>query len=115
MPQECKGGGKEERLGFTISPRRCHRVGPINITDLNFADDIVLLSDTAAQAQELLNNVKNAALCVGLHMNAKKTQFTVYNQPTRVEIHTVEGSCSEEVNDFEYLGSWVRSIEWQLS
>ena len=53
----------------------------------------MLLSDTAAQAQELLSNVENAALCVGLHMNAKKTQFMVYNQPTHVEIYTVDGSC----------------------
>ena len=61
--------GKEERLGFTIGPRRSRRVGPVNITDLDFADDIALLSDTAAQAQELLSNVENAALRVGLHTN----------------------------------------------
>ena len=67
-----------------------------------------------AQAQELLSNVENAALCVGFHMNAKKTQFMVYNQPTRVEIHMVDGSCLEEVKDFEYLGSWVRSTEQDI-
>ena len=39
--------GKEGRLGFTISPRRSRRVGPVNITDLDFADDIALLSDTS--------------------------------------------------------------------
>ena len=106
--------GKEERLGFTIRPRRSRRVGPANITDLDFADDIALLSDTAAQAQELLSNVENAALRVGLHMNAKKTQFMVYNQPTRVEIHMVDGSCLEEVKDFKYLGSWVQSTEQDI-
>ena len=106
--------GKEERLGFTIRPRRSRRVGPVNITDLDFADDIALLSDTAAQAQELLRNVENAALRVGLHMNAKKTQFMVYNQPTRVKIHTVDGSCLEEVKDFKYLGSWVQSTEQDI-
>ena len=71
--------------------------------DLDFADDIALLSDTAAQAQELLSNVENAALCVGLHMNAMKTQFMVHNQPTRVEIHTVDDSC---------LVEWKTSNTW---
>ena len=41
----------------------------------NFADDIALLSNTASQAQELLDKVEHAALRVGLHMNAKKTQY----------------------------------------
>ena len=106
--------GKEERLGFTITPRRSRQVGPLNITDLDFADDIALLSDTATQAQELLRNVENAALCVGLHMNAKKTQFMTYNQSTCVDIQTVDGNPLEEVKDFKYLGSWVRSTEQDI-
>ena len=106
-------GGDEERLGFTIVPRRSRRIGPLNITDLDFADDIALLSDTAAQAQELLRKVENAACCVGLHMNVKKTQFMTFNQPD-VEIRTVDGSSLEEVNDFKYLGSWVQSTEQDI-
>ena len=47
-------------------------------------------------------------------MNAKKTQFMVYNQPTCVEMHTVDGSCLEEVKDFKYLGSWVHSTEQDI-
>ena len=34
--------GKEEGLGFTINHRRSRRVGPLIITDLDFADDIAL-------------------------------------------------------------------------
>ena len=71
--------GREEHLGFTIKPRQSRRVGPLNITDLDFADDIALLSDTAEQAQEILNRVETAALHVGLHMNAKKTKFMAFN------------------------------------
>ena len=63
--------GREEHLGFTI------RVGPLMVTDIGFADDIALVSDTACQAQELLDRVEDAALRVGLHMNAKKTQRMV--------------------------------------
>ena len=66
--------GREEQLGFTVNPRRSRRIGPLMVTDLDFADDIALVSDTACQAQELLDRVEDAALRVGLHMNAKKTK-----------------------------------------
>ena len=103
--------GREEDLGFTIKPRQSRRVGPLNITDLDFADDIALLSDTAEQAQKILNRDETAALHVGLHMNAKKTKFMAFNQQTVTKIQTQEPSLLEEVQDFKYLGAWVRSTE----
>ncbi len=71
--------GREEQLGFTINPRRSRRVGPLMVTDLDFADDIALVSDTASKAQELLDRVETAAMRVGLHMNAKKTKCMIFN------------------------------------
>ena len=38
----------------------------------------------------------------------------IYNQPTRVEIHTVDGSCLEEVKVFKYVLSWVKSTEQDI-
>ena len=32
-----------ENLGFTITPRKSRRIGPVTLTDLDFADDIYLL------------------------------------------------------------------------
>ncbi|XP_072049983.1 craniofacial development protein 2-like [Amphiura filiformis] len=78
--------GREENLGFTVNPRRSRRVGPLCVTDLDFADDIALISDTASQAQELLEMIEKAALRVGLHMNTKKTKCMVFNQQTEVDI-----------------------------
>ena len=45
--------GHEEELGFTIVPRRSRRLYPTVLTDLDFADDIALLSNTVSQAREL--------------------------------------------------------------
>ena len=103
--------GREEDLGFTVRPRRSRRIGPFNITDLDFADDIALLSNTASQAQDLLDKVEHAALRVGLHMNAKKTQFMAFNQPHDVQIKTQDGSNLKEVKDFKYFGAWMQSTE----
>ena len=50
--------GKEEELGFTIHPRRGRRAGAKSICDLDFADDIVLLSNEIEQARKLLRNIE---------------------------------------------------------
>ena len=36
--------GREEELGFMLVPRQRRRVRPVMITDLDFADDITLIS-----------------------------------------------------------------------
>ena len=50
--------GKEEELGFTVTPRRSRRHPKEALADLDFADDIALLSDAVHQAQELLLRVE---------------------------------------------------------
>ena len=37
--------GREEELGFTITPRLSRRVHPVILTDLDFADDIAIISE----------------------------------------------------------------------
>ena len=48
-------------LGFTLKERRSRRYPAIVITDTDFADDIALLSNTLAQAEELLHRTQMAA------------------------------------------------------
>ena len=45
------------------------------ITDLGFADDLALLSDTVEQAQEILLALETQATNVDLHINVRKTQY----------------------------------------
>ncbi|XP_072028360.1 uncharacterized protein [Amphiura filiformis] len=103
-----------ENLGFTANFRRSRRVGPLCVTDLDFADDIALISDTASQAQELLERIEKAALRVGLHMNTKKTKCMVFNQQTEVDVRTADGTSLEVVKDFKYLGAWIKSSEQDI-
>ena len=44
--------GREEELGFTMIPRRSRRVKAKMQTDLDFADDIALISDHIEEAKE---------------------------------------------------------------
>ena len=50
--------GREEELGFQLDKRQSRRIGPEVLTDLDFADDIALLSGEVQQAQELLSRVE---------------------------------------------------------
>ena len=73
--------GKEEELGFTITPRRSSRSPKQVLSELDFADDISLLSDEIAQAEELLHRVEHQCSKVGLGLNAPKTKYLAYNTP----------------------------------
>ena len=50
--------GREEGLGFTITPRKSSRHPKEVLADLDFADDIALLSDLIEEGQELLLSVE---------------------------------------------------------
>ena len=64
--------GKEDELGFTITPRKSRRHPKEVLADLDFADDIALLSDAIEQAQELLLKVETECSKVGLGLNNPK-------------------------------------------
>lgn len=102
--------GREEELGFTLVPRKSRRVNPVNITDLDFADDIALLSDNAREACQLLTAVEIQCRKIGLRLNAKKTKVMALNTPDN-KVTTLDGTTLEVVEDFKYLGSWVANTE----
>lgn len=99
--------GKEEELGFTITPRKSRRHPKQVLADLDFADDISLISDEIKQAQELLLNVEDECWKVGLGLNGPKTKFLAYNIEVKQPLHTKDGTILEQKDDFQYLGSWV--------
>ena len=75
--------GKEEELGLTLTPRRSRRIPAESICDLDFADDIVLMINTATQAHQLLMRVERECKGVGLGLNCSKTKTMYIN--TEVE------------------------------
>ena len=103
--------GKETELGFELERRRSRRHPAISICDLDFADDIALLSEEIDQAQELLARVEHESAKMGLKLNDKKTEIMTYNQETPVEITSRSGKKLKVVNNFKYLGSWMESSE----
>ena len=62
--------GREDKLGFQLRIIKSRRVPPI--TDMDFADDIALVSEGIKEAQEMLTRVEKSAKRVGLSMNTGK-------------------------------------------
>ena len=83
------------------------------VTDLDFADDIALISDTAEKARELLLAVERECRKIGLRLNAKKTKVIAYNI-NDTTITTLGGEVIEVKEDFKYLGSWIASTEHDI-
>ena len=105
--------GKEESYGFTIEARKSRRIPARTVTDLDFADDIALISDLVSEAQELLLSVEKECNKVGLQINAEKTKFMSYNITEDIELKLGDDTIIKRAEtgtkeqDFKYLGSWV--------
>ena len=102
--------GREEQLGFTVTPWKGRRVGSIVKTDFDFADNIAQVSNLVDQAQELLHRVGGESRKVGLRLNVKKTEVMVFNID-QVEVKTLDRSVLALTEDFKYLGSYIGSTE----
>ena len=107
--------GKEEELGLTLKKRQSRRVGAQSVTDLDFADDLALLSNLVEEAQELLNRVEVSARSVGLLINGKKTEVMPINCSDPVILYTLSKEILKIVEDFKYLGSRTASTEKDIA
>ena len=104
-------GTKINELGFELERRKSRRHPAVVISDLDFADDIALLSEEIEQAQQLLHRVEHESAKVGLQLNDKKTKVMSFNQKNPTNINTRNGERLEVVANFKYLGSWMESTE----
>ena len=94
--------------GITIKKQTSRRHPSKHLTDLDYADDMALISDTLPKAQELLNSLKKASNKIGLFLNAKKTKYMTINvDANHPPVTAQSGQVLEEVLDFKFLGSYI--------
>jgi hypothetical protein len=87
--------------GVEISPRE-------NITDLDYADDIVLLADSYVELQRVIERVNEVSQSIGLRINAEKSKmFSCCVAPSDKFQVQVGGEAIAEVAAFKYLGSYI--------
>ena len=98
---------------FKLRKERSRRYPTQTMTDTDYAKDIVLLANTPVQAETLLYSLERAAACIGLHVNAHKTEYMCFNQ--RGDIFTLSSSSLKLVDKFTYLGSSISSAKTDIN
>ena len=63
--------------GLTLRNTRSRRYPAENITDADYADDLVLLANTPAQTESLLHRLDQETGGIGINVNANKTESRV--------------------------------------
>ena len=101
--------GLMKENGFKLAKERSRRSPSQTIKDAAYADDIVLLANSPAQAESLLNSLERAAGAIGLHLNTDETEYICFNQ--RGDISTITRGPLKLVNKFTYFRSRVSSTE----
>lgn len=74
--------------------------------DLDYADDLALLSHTFEGIKTKLQKLNEIAARVGLKINYRKTKIMRINSRTSTPLD-VDGTTIEDVDEFEYLGCTV--------
>ena len=100
---------KHTDLGFTLSERLSSRHPAKKLTDIDYADDLVITANTISNATTLLHQLENAAKDVGRYVNASKTEYISYKQQGLIQ--TIAGEQLKAVDSFTYLGSEIISTE----
>ena len=85
------------------------RIGGVNINNIRYADDTVIIADSADKLQELLNIVNRESEKMGLKINKKKTEVVVASKSAE-PVNCIVKINNEEIkqsNSFVYLGSLI--------
>ncbi|VDP53589.1 unnamed protein product, partial [Schistosoma margrebowiei] len=78
----------------------------MQLDDLDFADDLALLSQTQQQMQEKTTSIAAASAAVGLNIHKGKSKVLRYNTACTNPI-TIDGEDLEDVKTFTYLSSII--------
>ena len=74
--------------------------------DVNFADDLSLLSSTKTHIQEKVDRLNKHSKAIGKKTRIKKTKLMKYNAKDQTPL-SIDGTDVEDVDSFTYLGSIV--------
>ncbi|XP_059077995.1 uncharacterized protein LOC131876576 [Cryptomeria japonica] len=92
------------------------QLGEFVIRLLLYADDLILLANSALGLQEHLFALEHFCNIVGMQVNISKTKIMVFSSRRKQEQHKFyfEGSILEEVADYKYLGiDFNQSLSWE--
>ena len=81
-----------------------------HLTDLDFADDLALITELVEDAEALLQSLERAAALIGLYCNESKTEYINTTESSH-NLKSLSGGTVRRVQDFKYLGAWIMDSE----
>ena len=86
------------------NPKLGASIGPVHITALGFADDIVLITDKPWKLQQLLNICQSWATKNRMAFNTSKCKVMVFNGGAKQDIFTLDNTTLKIVSTYRYPG-----------
>ena len=83
------------------------RLGNYHLTDLEYADDTTLFSDTVADLEDGLNIFQKEASKLDLQESWKKTKWMHVGNGPDLPLITIESTTTDFVDSFNYLRSLI--------
>ena len=96
--------------GLQIQPRHSRRHAAQHLADLDFADDLALITEQVEDAEALLQSLERAAALIGLYCNESKTEY-INTTDSSHNLKSLSGGTIKRVQDFKYLGAWMMDSE----
>ena len=87
------------------------KIGGVNINNVRYADDTVIIAENEVDLQNILNKARPESEMKGLQINSKKTECMVIskkNTPPKCSL-TINEESIKYVQKFSYLGSLATS------
>ena len=107
--------GGDEKMGFALEQRKSWRIGPKNI---DFSDDIALLSEDIRTATELLYRIESAAAAIEFFIKVDTTKVMNLNLGDHLgDLQSCSGEAIESllfILSFIYLCSWIDETEREI-
>ena len=82
------------------------KIAGINLSNLGYADDTTLMSESEEELKSLLMNMKEESKKVGLKLNIQKTKIMASGPITSWEI---DGETVETVSDVFFFFFWLQN------
>jgi len=80
------------------------RIGGRCITNLRYADDIVLIASSEKELQDIVSRVHEVAMEMNMKVNVKKSEVKVSDDLSPIKV-TVAGNTLAKTKSFKYLGA----------
>ena len=99
--------------GFKLAKERSRSYPAQIIIDVDYVDDMVLLAKIPSRAESLLHSLEWAAGGIDLHVNADKTEYMCFKQPTSKRRHLHTKRWSSETSGQFHLPRKHCLINWE--